>query len=128
MMNKISLLTGGCLLMLFAVTGCYYDKADQVYPQAVCDTTREIKLSVQIDSLLQLHCYSCHSGSADNGGGIPFDVYEVLQAYAENGVLLSAINQDGKATSNYMPKNAAKMSDCEIAMFRIWIESGAPNN
>ena len=113
----------GMLLM----TGCYYDKADQVYPVdgGSCDTS-VVRLSVELDAIMSAHCYACHGGTADLGAGIQLQDYELLKIYADNGVLYSSISHDGGASN--MPKGAPKLSDCDIAKFRIWIEDGAPNN
>ncbi|CAN5246620.1 hypothetical protein BH11BAC6_BH11BAC6_03310 [soil metagenome] len=114
------LLTG---LMLF--TGCYYDKASIVYPSGNCDTTN-ITLSEDITEILTANCFRCHSGDAAAGSGIQLDQYTVLKAYADNGVLLSAITHDGNVT--FMPQDGGKLSDCEINKFKAWINSGAQDN
>ncbi len=125
-MNRISFLVVGLCLTMLIATGCYYDKADIIYPAPVCDTSHAITLSGDINNILSANCYSCHGGTADNGGGIPLDQYDVLKAYADNGILMSAITHDGGAQN--MPKDAPKLSDCDIAKFRIWIDSGALDN
>lgn len=125
-MNRIPFFVIGLSLLTIFTTGCYYDKADVVYPAPVCDTTGEVTLSADINNILAANCYTCHGGTADNGGGIPLDQYDVLKAYADNGLLMSAITHDG-STEN-MPKDAPKLSDCDIAKFRIWIDAGALDN
>lgn len=46
--------------MIAIYTGCYYDKADQVYlPTTInCDTTN-IKYSTDISAMLNTYCNSC---------------------------------------------------------------------
>ena len=97
-------------------------------PAAVtCDSTN-VKYSVQVKSILSLNCYSCHAAtlSTSLGGGIVLDNYAALSFWSTNGVLLDNIMQG--PGSNPMPKNAAKLSNCDIAKIRAWINSGSPNN
>ena len=118
------------LMVVFVNTnsGCYYDKESLVYPStggSSCDTTN-ITLSGDLNTILTASCFSCHSGTANLGGGIQLDQYTVIKAYADNGQLLSAITQDGSVPP--MPQSGGKLSDCNINKFRAWINSGTPNN
>lgn len=112
------LLTG---LMLF--TGCYYDKASIVYPSGNCNTTN-ITWSADINEILNVNCFRCHSGDAAAGSGIQLDQYNIVKAYAENGKLLSAITHDGTVTP--MPLDGGKLSDCEISKFEAWKNNEYP--
>lgn len=126
-MKSLVLVLAGLSMGLLLLSGCYYDKADQVYPveDGSCDTS-VVRLSVELDAIMAQHCYSCHGGTADLGGGIQLQNYDYIKAYADNGILYSSISHDGGASN--MPKGAPKMSDCEITKFRVWIDAGAPNN
>ena len=111
-------------MALFA--GCYYDKAEQVYPQqAVCDTTA-VKYSQDIVAILSANCYSCHSGTASAGGGFKLDSHGNLVVFVNNGKLLKAITHSAGASA--MPKNMPKMPECNINKITAWINDGAPNN
>ncbi len=112
---------------LFIYTGCYYDKASLVYPDngTGCDTST-VRLSVELNVIMGSSCFSCHGGTASLGSGIQLEDYTVLKEYADNGILLSSITQDGNASA--MPKSGPKLSDCDINKFRAWIDTGAPNN
>ena len=92
-----------------------------------CDTTN-VKYSVQVKSILSLNCYTCHAAAVSTsiGGGIVLDNYTALSFWSTNGILLDNIMQG--PGSNPMPKNAAKLSNCDIAKIRAWINSGSPNN
>ena len=63
MMYKMSALIGCCMVLVF-FTGCYYDKADQVYPVngGTCDSS-VVRLSVELESIMAAHCYACHGGA-----------------------------------------------------------------
>lgn len=120
-------ITAGVLFFAIMQSGCYYDKADLVYPPSTktCDTTGTTYSST-VKTILTANCYSCHSGTAASGGGIVLDTYTGLQPYVKNGHLLNDIKQ--VAGADAMPKGGAKMDDCSIAKIAAWVAKGAPNN
>ena len=124
--NGIILFLGGCLFFVF--TGCYYDKADQVYPQSTCDTS-VVRLSVELNDIMSANCFRCHStaNAAINGGNYNLEDYNTIHGAALDGRLLSSITQDNKLAPP-MPEDGGKLSDCEIDKFTAWINRGAPNN
>ena len=108
------------------LSGCYYDKAEQVYPpQTVCDTTN-VKYSVDIVSILSANCYACHSGSASAGGNIRLDSYALLMNQVANGKLVKSVSHSAGASA--MPKNQPKMPACNVNRIVAWVNKGAPNN
>lgn len=124
MKNRVKIIFIICISFLFYK--CYYDKASQVYPQqGSCDTTN-IRLSVELNAIMNASCMSCHAGNANNGGGIKLQDYTTISKIANNGTLLSSISWDGKVAQ--MPQGGAKLSDCDINKFKAWINAGAPNN
>jgi mono/diheme cytochrome c family protein len=96
-----------------------------VYPAVTCDTTT-VRLSVELENIMAASCYSCHSGTADLGGGIVLTDYATIKDYADFGILMSCLIQDGSTSA--MPKGGAKLSDCEINKFSAWVNRGAPQN
>lgn len=111
------------LLLVVIINSCYYDKEELLYGANRCDTSA-VKYSVQITSIINSSCISCHGGTAANGGGIRLGTYAEIKAFADNGSLLNAVTR----TSNPMPKGGPRLTDCRIAELRIWIQNGAPNN
>jgi uncharacterized membrane protein len=89
-----------------------------------CDSTG-ISFSADIQPLIQSKCLGCHNVSSP-GGGILLNNYSNIAAVAQNGKLTGSITY----ASGYipMPKNAPKLSDCEIAIVRNWINEGIQNN
>ncbi|HEY8691047.1 MAG TPA: c-type cytochrome [Chitinophagaceae bacterium] len=107
--------------------GCEKKKEVLAYPQSTCDTL-SVKYSLQVVTVLNTNCYSCHSSANANtsGGGVKLDTYPDVNPWAANGSLLNNIMH----TQGYdpMPKNTAKLSDCDIAKIRIWVTNGYPDN
>ena len=106
---------------------CYYDKGNILYPEGgsgICDTAA-VTYSQKIVPLLRLNCYSCHTaGSA--GGGITMGNYTADKAIAVNGKLYGTVNHASGFSP--MPKGAVKMTSCQVATIKKWIDGGALNN
>ncbi len=125
--KKEIIFLSSCFLLFF-FSGCYYNKADQVYPKpgtSSCDTSN-VRLSIELNQIMEDNCFRCHGGAADLGAGIQLQDYNVLVSYANNGLLFSAIEHDGNAAP--MPQDGGKLSDCEISQFKAWFNAGAANN
>lgn len=113
-----------CMLGFSLVySSCYYDKEDLLYAGSKCDTSN-IKFSVQITTILNSSCITCHGGTAANGGGIKLGTYADVKTYADNGLLLNAVNR----SIDPMPKGGPRLSDCRIAEIRTWVRNKAPQN
>jgi hypothetical protein len=107
-------------------SGCYYDKAELVYPQpAICDTVN-MKYSADIVPILAANCYVCHGGTASGSAGRKFDTHALLLTYVNSGELVKAITHTGGVTP--MPYNLPKLPECTINKIKAWVNRGAPNN
>lgn len=122
----------GFVLVIIAISlnACYYDKADSIYPDVTtttCDTVN-VTYSSQVVSIINSNCNNCHAAALANsiGGGINLGTYAAMKPYITNGSLLNSILQNGKAAP--MPKNASKLSSCNILVIQTWINKGALNN
>jgi len=110
------------------LVGCYYNKAEVVYPTTTattCDTTT-IKYSTDIVNILKANCYVCHAGNAAAGAGYKMDTYTGLKVWVDNQLLLKSVTHSPGASP--MPKSGPKLAECNIAKIRTWIRNGAPNN
>lgn len=129
MMKKISAILPLALsgIILAGLSGCYYDKEEILYPGGNCDTTN-VTYSVTVSGIMNANCTVCHSTSSANanGGGIQLDSYSKLKVYVDNGTLMGSINHAGGYSP--MPKNATKLSSCDISKIQAWVNAGAPNN
>ena len=91
---------------------------------SVCDTAT-VTFNTTIKPIISTKCQGCHSSSSAQGG-IDFSTYTGVKSKVDDGRLWGAINH--LSGFSPMPKNGNKLSSCEISKFRIWINSGAPNN
>ncbi len=119
------LLVGFTLL----VSSCYYDKEELLYSAAnngpCTDSVGAISYTQKVAPLLRQYCYSCHTGSFPSGN-IAIGSYTADKAIAQNGSLYGSINH--AAGFSPMPKGMPKMSDCQIATIKKWIDAGMQNN
>ena len=132
MMFKKSFVAATCFFVsIVFFEGCYYNKADQQYPSSPnsCDTT-VVRYSVEIKSILDANCKSCHNGT-NSESGIDLYNYQTISALALDGqftygTLLSAVTHQGGAPE--MPQGQPQLQDCEINKIAAWVHDGAPNN
>ena len=124
MTRKILIIT---LLAAVIAGSCYYDSEEYLYPQisSGCDTTA-VTFSGTILPMLQNHCMTCHSNNAapSFGGNIKLENYADVSS--QSATVLSAIRQDGSVPP--MPLGGAKLNDCLIGQFAIWVNDGTPQN
>ena len=130
MTRKIIFCTAGIFMFFILMQGCYYHKADQVYPSTGGCDTNNIRYSVEIKAILDENCKSCHSGDAPISGFNLYD-YNVISSLALDGhftygTLLSAVMHEGGAPQ--MPLGNPQLQQCDINKIAAWVHSGAPNN
>lgn len=125
--HKINMMGQKCIwlvLLAFLLGGCYYDKEDLLYGGS-CDTSNTSYSSTVTGILNNYGCVNCHSGANANGG-IHLDSYANVKVNVDNGKLNGAINHAPGFIP--MPDGAAKMSNCDLAKMKAWMDSGAPDN
>lgn len=115
--------------VLVGLSACYYDHEDILYGassnQPCTDTTGTISYAQKVVPILQASCYSCHSGSFPSGNQL-MGTYAADKAMAQSGKLHGTISY--AAGYSPMPKGAAKLSNCQIALVKKWIDQGMLNN
>lgn len=122
MMNKIIIL----IFIASVLTGCYYDKEDELYGTNGACNTDNVTFSITVSGLLNSYgCLGCHTGPAPEGN-VNLQGYANVKAMADNGRLYGAISH----APGYqpMPQGANKMNQCDITRIKAWIDAGAPNN
>ncbi len=124
-----NVLTGFVALLFSSLfwLGCYNDNSEDLFPQPTqCDTSN-VTFTATIQPILNQHCAlaNCHAtGSAL--GGYMLDNYDGVKNTVMSGRIIGAINWE--AGYSQMPKNAVKLSDCDILKIETWINNGALNN
>lgn len=114
-------------LALILLTGCYFDKEDQLYPKPTgktCDTTG-LTYAAHIKPIIDQYCATatCHDNVTQ---AYTYDMskYEGVKLAVDGERLLGAIRQE---TGFYaMPKGLPKLTDCEMAKITAWVNAGAP--
>jgi hypothetical protein len=122
---KLSLLI--IIVCSAVISSCYYDKEALLYgnASACTDATGVVSYSQKIVPMLQQQCYSCHSGGSPSGG-ILMGTYAADKAIGQNGKLYGSINHSSGYSA--MPSGSPKMSTCQIAVVKKWIDDGMLNN
>lgn len=113
------------ILLLFVAVACTYNKLDEITPNkqnniASCDTLSKASYSLHIQPILSKYCRACHTGSS-SGGGIRLDNYEAVKNNAQSGKFLNSVAWTGSTIK--MPKDGDKLSDCNIALIKNWIQN-----
>jgi hypothetical protein len=118
-MKKIIIST--ILLSTVFLTGCYYDKEEQLYPNSVNNTNCDALLTYNsgIKTIIDANCAS--SGCHKAGGTSPdLSTYALVKANTTK-ITLRAITQKN------MPAPSG-MSSCNITKLDNWIKAGALEN
>ena len=112
-------------LISVVAAGCTYHNEEDLYPvPPACDTT-QVTYSATMAPIMTANCNACHS-TVIATGGIITDTYAGLKKTVEDQRLWGAVDhQQGFIP---MPQGSGKLSDCNLAKIRKWIDDGAPNN
>lgn len=112
------------LMVLFGTQACYYDNAEELYPNTECDTTA-MSFQNDINPIIQTNCTVCHSGSTPSGG-LLLTNHAQIAAAANSGKIMDRISRSN-GDPLLMPQTG-KLGDCSIAKIEAWINQGTLNN
>jgi hypothetical protein len=110
--------------IVLSASACYYDSEEELYGTPECNLT-DITYSTAVLPIIVDNCYGCHKQSA-NSGNVNLEGHTQLKKYVDNGQLLGAIKHESGFSA--MPKNVAKLLDCEIQKIEAWVDAGALDN
>jgi hypothetical protein len=112
--------------LIYLISSCYNDNEYDLYPfpSANCDSLN-VSYSKTIAPIMSDNCNSCHSSILANGNVIT-DNYKDLDSVARSGQLWKAVNWEPGVVP--MPNGGSKLSSCNLAKIKNWINSGSPNN
>jgi len=117
-------LLSSLLILTLLGLSCTYNSEESLYPEiAECDSLN-VTYTGNILPILENNCLSCHANSvsADKGGGLSLEGYTNVADLSD--AILASVNHVSGAKE--MPKDAAKLNDCLIRQFGIWVETGKP--
>lgn len=108
-------------VMTILNAGCYYDKAELLYPDSTADCSTVTATFTKVQSIMTNKCNTsgCHNAS-DAAGGTVLETFDQVKAKANR------INQR-VIVEKTMPPGTALASE-DIAILNCWISSGTPNN
>jgi uncharacterized membrane protein len=103
------------------LAGCYYDKAELLYPDGAIDCSTVTATFVKVQSILTSKCNTsgCHN-TRDAAGGTVLETYDQAKEKA------GRINQRAIVEKTMPPGTA--LTSSETAILKCWINSGTPNN
>jgi aspartyl aminopeptidase len=113
-------------LLIFSLNSCQWESEEKLFPpDDSCDTTA-ISYSNDVAPIINNNCSSCHSQQNANtlGSGIVLTEYNNLKNRIQT--VVGAINHNSGFSQ--MPKNASKLTDCQIDIIEKWLDAGMPNN
>jgi len=113
-------------IALGALTSCYYDNEEDLYPHRYCDTTAVSYLN-DIVPPFRAHCYSCHdkTNALAFGGGILIDDYAEVLKYVKDSSLYGSM--EWLEPWSPMPPDY-KILLCDRLKLKAWINQGYKNN
>lgn len=112
---------------VIALSSCYYDNREELYPKQGCDTMN-VSFAAFVKPKIDAQCKACHSGGSPSGG-VLLTTHAEIQAEAKSGRLYGVLAWIPPYTGpKQMPPGGPKWSDCDLKKLKSWINKGAPNN
>ncbi|MBK6774974.1 MAG: hypothetical protein IPG74_03685 [Flavobacteriales bacterium] len=108
-------------MAMLLLAGCYYDKAEVLYPGSFCDTAN-VTYSGTAKSILETNCAisGCHVSGGTGPGN--FTSYADVKQRVDNGTFRILVLEN-----RTMPPSFS-LSSCELEQLSIWLDAGAPEN
>jgi len=140
--NKTKKMTTKSKYLLFIAAGllfagsffssCYYDNNEELYGTIICDTV-DMSYTADILPILENSCLTCHSATSAGvlGGGNNLEGFDNLSNYIVPGDALNSTfyaSVEWISGTSFMPVGGEKLSSCDIAKIKSWINMGATNN
>jgi uncharacterized membrane protein len=108
-------------VMINVMTGCYYDKAELLYPDGSVDCSTVSATYTKVQAILTSKCNTSGCHNARNAAGST-----VLESYDQVKAKAARINQRAIVEKTMPP--GGPLSAGDIAILQCWISSGTPNN
>lgn len=97
---------------------------------ATCnDTVGNITYANKIEPLITTYCGSnsnaCHRNGSSSSGLSLDDYQDVKESVTDHNLMATIRHESGFSA---MPKGAPKLSNCQIAVFQKWVDTGMAEN
>lgn len=136
-MRKIIGLSLSAILII--VLACTKDKGVPTpatpNPNDVVDSTKliDVQYNRDIKPILVTYCdgkngQSCHVSNSNIGANGDFTTYAGLKAKVDNGSIDSRVFQPGGGMPPVYSNSPQKLTATDLAVFKKWVQIGAPNN
>lgn len=113
---SMKILLSALLFGFIVLTGCYYDKEEQLYPNSGTDCNATLTYNTGIKNLIDANCVGCHKP----GGNSPDLTTYALVKVNINKIKLRAITQKNMPLSG--------LNTCNYSKLDNWIKAGALEN
>ncbi|MCB2407209.1 c-type cytochrome [Hymenobacter lucidus] len=123
MLRPVLFLVGGLAML----SSCAYDNAEELFanqPTPDCEVA-STTYATTIAPILAQNCRTCHNTQLPSGN-VALDSYAQVKRYADNGLLVGVVSHANGFDP--MPQGMPKLSDCDIARIKKWVDDKAPNN
>lgn len=107
-------------MVLIALSACYYDSEEELYPNQTCDTS-DITFQAVIKPIVDANCAlsGCH---VPGTGRVDYTTYQGIKIVADDGRLRQRV-----VIERTMPPSGP-LSACDRSKIEIWLDQGALNN
>lgn len=118
--TKFAYAAFAAIIIITALSGCYYDVESELYPGQNCDTPPNVTYTDHIAPFLTQNC--ALSGCHVTGGNAPgnFETYDGVLEKVNNGSF-----ENVTVISRSMPPSGP-LPNCEIQLIETWLAQGAP--
>jgi hypothetical protein len=137
-MKKAAFVMLGGMILSFYLVSCTKQKGIPVQPGAMnqVDSTKlqNVTYSGSIRPILVMYCYgesgqSCHVTNTNIGANGDFTTYDGLKDKVDNGSIDSRVFQRlGSPMPPTYANGPKELTPTDLAVFKKWVEIGAPNN
>lgn len=109
----------GSIIVISGMSGCYYDKEDELYPNSVCVMPDTVKFSTDVQHIFMSRC-------ASSGCHVPGTGRIDLSTYQGDTFNIGIIKQRAIEQKSMPP--TGPLSNCEIMKLQKWIDAGYKND
>ncbi|MES2387524.1 MAG: hypothetical protein V4543_05950 [Bacteroidota bacterium] len=114
---------------VWAASSCTSKNKEDAYPAIItaCDT-QAVSYKTDVVPVIKPNCNSCHDSANYEalGGSRRLDWHEGLSEEADFNLLPYIQLQPGQ--DNFMPKDGARLSECQINTIKAWVNQGKKDN